>query len=178
MRTYAIGDIHGQIGLLALAACATGGAGGRLQDDHSGPCYALARRQSRNCAVTWSASSSHLVRVAMESKGSARSMSFSLTPHTRFSRNAMGIVGAAGSLGQFLMLPYGQLLINHLGWQQALLALDDLQPQAALWACGHSLGCALSSLAVPDLRRRWPSLALQHYNFASPRPRRKSRKFV
>ena len=52
---------------------------------------------------------------------------------------------------------------------QALLALDDLQPQAALWACGHSLGCALSSLAVPDLRRRWPSLALQHYNFASPR---------
>lgn len=36
---------------------------------------------------------------------------------------AMGIVGAAGSMGQFLMLPYGQLLINHLGWQQALLIL-------------------------------------------------------
>ena len=36
---------------------------------------------------------------------------------------AMGIVGAAGSFGQFLMLPYGQLLINHLGWQQALLIL-------------------------------------------------------
>jgi MFS family permease len=36
---------------------------------------------------------------------------------------AMGIVGAAGSLGQFLMLPYGQLLINHMGWQQALLVL-------------------------------------------------------
>ena len=36
---------------------------------------------------------------------------------------AMGIVGAAGSLGQFLMLPYGQLLINYLGWQQALLIL-------------------------------------------------------
>lgn len=36
---------------------------------------------------------------------------------------AMGVVGAAGSLGQFLMLPYGQLLINHLGWQQALLIL-------------------------------------------------------
>jgi MFS family permease len=36
---------------------------------------------------------------------------------------AMGIVGAAGSLGQFLMLPYGQLLINQLGWQQALLIL-------------------------------------------------------
>jgi hypothetical protein len=52
---------------------------------------------------------------------------------------------------------------------QALLALDDLQPQARLWACGHSLGSALSSLAVPDLRRRWPVLPLQHYNFASPR---------
>jgi MFS family permease len=36
---------------------------------------------------------------------------------------AMGIVGAAGSLGQFLMLPYGQLLINQLGWQQALVIL-------------------------------------------------------
>ena len=36
---------------------------------------------------------------------------------------AMGIVGAAGSMGQFLMLPYGQVLINHLGWQQALLIL-------------------------------------------------------
>ena len=36
---------------------------------------------------------------------------------------AMGIVGATGSLGQFLMLPYGQVLINHLGWQQALLIL-------------------------------------------------------
>jgi MFS family permease len=36
---------------------------------------------------------------------------------------AMGIVGAAGSMGQFLMLPYGQLLINHLGWQQALFIL-------------------------------------------------------
>lgn len=36
---------------------------------------------------------------------------------------AMGVVGAAGSMGQFLMLPYGQLLINHMGWQQALLIL-------------------------------------------------------
>lgn len=36
---------------------------------------------------------------------------------------AMGIVGAAGSMGQFLMLPYGQLLINHMGWKQALIIL-------------------------------------------------------
>src|SRR5688572_22694695 len=36
---------------------------------------------------------------------------------------ALGIVGAAGSFGQFVMLPYGQTLITHLGWQTALLIL-------------------------------------------------------
>lgn len=32
----------------------------------------------------------------------------------------LGIAGAAGSFGQFLMLPYGQTLITHLGWHNAL----------------------------------------------------------
>ena len=36
---------------------------------------------------------------------------------------ALGVAGAAGSFGQFLMLPYGQQLINHIGWGQALLVL-------------------------------------------------------
>ncbi|MGH8616404.1 MAG: MFS transporter [Burkholderiales bacterium] len=36
---------------------------------------------------------------------------------------ALGIAGAAGSFGQFLMLPFGQTLINTIGWQNALLAL-------------------------------------------------------
>jgi len=36
---------------------------------------------------------------------------------------ALGIAGAAGSFGQFVMLPYGQTLINALGWQQSLLIL-------------------------------------------------------
>ena len=36
---------------------------------------------------------------------------------------ALGITGAAGSFGQFVMLPYGQFLINLLGWQQSLLVL-------------------------------------------------------
>ncbi len=36
---------------------------------------------------------------------------------------ALGIAGAAGSFGQFVMLPYGQTLINFLGWQQALVML-------------------------------------------------------
>ena len=34
---------------------------------------------------------------------------------------ALGICSAAGSFGQFLMLPYGQTMINALGWQNALL---------------------------------------------------------
>ena len=51
----------------------------------------------------------------------------------------------------------------------ALAALDSLQPSGPLWVCGHSLGSALSSLALLDLRERWPDQALQHYNFASPR---------
>jgi MFS family permease len=33
----------------------------------------------------------------------------------------LGIAGAAGSFGQFLVLPYGQTLITHLGWHNALL---------------------------------------------------------
>ena len=36
---------------------------------------------------------------------------------------ALGVAGAAGSFGQFVMLPYGQVLINSIGWQQALLVL-------------------------------------------------------
>ncbi len=36
---------------------------------------------------------------------------------------AMGIAAAAGSFGQFLMVPTEGLLISHLGWQQALVAL-------------------------------------------------------
>lgn len=42
-------------------------------------------------------------------------------PHKRTA--AMGVIGAAGSFGQFVMLPYGQTLISSLGWQQALLIL-------------------------------------------------------
>lgn len=36
---------------------------------------------------------------------------------------ALGVAGAAGSFGQFVMLPYGQYLISSLGWQEALLIL-------------------------------------------------------
>ena len=36
---------------------------------------------------------------------------------------ALGVAGAAGSFGQFVMLPYGQLLITTMGWHTALLIL-------------------------------------------------------
>jgi predicted MFS family arabinose efflux permease len=36
---------------------------------------------------------------------------------------ALGIAGAAGSFGQFALLPYGQWLINQVGWTQALVIL-------------------------------------------------------
>ncbi|HVS26788.1 MAG TPA: MFS transporter [Burkholderiales bacterium] len=36
---------------------------------------------------------------------------------------ALGIAGAAGSFGQFIMLPYGQTLISNFGWLASLLVL-------------------------------------------------------
>jgi MFS family permease len=36
---------------------------------------------------------------------------------------AFGMVGAGGSFGQFIMLPYGQVLISQFGWLSALLIL-------------------------------------------------------
>jgi MFS family permease len=36
---------------------------------------------------------------------------------------ALGFAGAAGSFGQFMMLPYSQVLINQIGWLNALLIL-------------------------------------------------------
>jgi len=34
---------------------------------------------------------------------------------------ALGVTSSAGSFGQFIMLPYGQALINNIGWQNSLL---------------------------------------------------------
>jgi len=54
---------------------------------------------------------------------------------------ALGCVGAAGSFGQFAMLPGAQALIDTLGWAGALLAL------AALALAIVPLGCALGAAA-------------------------------
>ena len=49
---------------------------------------------------------------------------------------AMGIAAAAGSFGQFLMVPVEGLLISGLGWQQALLVLSVLVLMIAPLAFG------------------------------------------
>ncbi len=36
---------------------------------------------------------------------------------------ALGLAGAAGSFGQFVMLPFGQTLISNIGWHNAMLTL-------------------------------------------------------
>ena len=36
---------------------------------------------------------------------------------------ALGLAGAGGSFGQFVLLPFGQSLISHIGWMNALLVL-------------------------------------------------------
>ena len=38
-----------------------------------------------------------------------------------------------------------------------------------LWVTGHSLGCGISTLAVPDIANTLSFASLFHYNFASPR---------
>lgn len=73
---------------------------------------------------------------------------------------ALGIVGAGGSFGQFIMLPYGQVLISQFGWFSALLVLAVssflIVPLAAAFAgtnratgrSGQSMTAALHEAAT------------------------------
>ncbi|WP_140626235.1 MFS transporter [Methylibium rhizosphaerae] len=80
---------------------------------------------------------------------------------------AMGVAAAAGSFGQFLMVPVENWLIDSMGWQQALfilgclalaiapLALGLREPRAAAGAHGHhqSIGQALrEAFAYPSFQ--------------------------
>jgi predicted MFS family arabinose efflux permease len=47
---------------------------------------------------------------------------------------ALGIVGAGGSLGQFLMLPIGQQLIDSFAWRGAFAALAVVTVTMVVWA--------------------------------------------
>jgi MFS family permease len=57
---------------------------------------------------------------------------------------ALGLVGAGGSIGQFVMLPYGQALISSFGWFNALLVLAAsaflIVPLAAAFATKAAAG--------------------------------------
>ena len=70
-------------------------------------------------------------------------------PHRR--TVALGIASSAGSFGQFLMLPYGQALISHIGWHNALL----------ICAATVMLILPLSSALVEDRRSLRDSSARQ-----------------
>ena len=63
---------------------------------------------------------------------------------------ALGLVGAGGSIGQFVMLPYGQVLISQFGWFTALLILAAsaflIVPLAAAFA---GKGLARTSVQQP-----------------------------
>ena len=61
---------------------------------------------------------------------------------------ALGLAGAAGSFGQFAMLPGAQALINTLGWVGALLAFAALA--LAIVPLGSALGAAARSQRLPE----------------------------
>ncbi len=67
---------------------------------------------------------------------------------------AMGVAAAAGSFGQFLMVPIEGFLISSLGWQTALLALSG----AALLMIPLALGLREPALAGSHAARREQSI--------------------
>ena len=67
---------------------------------------------------------------------------------------AMGVAAAAGSFGQFLMVPTEGFLISHLGWQTALLVLSG----AVLLIIPLALGLHESGLAGSHAAKRGQSI--------------------
>ena len=64
---------------------------------------------------------------------------------------AMGVAAAAGSFGQFLMVPIEGFLISNLGWQQALLILGGAVLLIAPLAIGlRELGLGAGQIAKRD----------------------------
>jgi len=71
---------------------------------------------------------------------------------------ALGIASSAGSFGQFLMLPYGQTLINQIGWHNALLicaatVLLILPLSTALMESKKTLAYAGGRQSIPEALR-------------------------
>jgi len=79
---------------------------------------------------------------------------------------ALGIAGAAGSFGQFVMLPYGQVLINQIGWHNALLicavtVMLILPLSTALVEDRKTLGADTQKQSIPEALRE----AISHSGF-------------
>jgi MFS family permease len=86
--------------------------------------YALGMALMANTQAGWDFALSAGLLVGLGLSCSGFSIVFGVVgrafpPHKR--TLALGIAGSAGSFGQFMMLPYGQTLINHIGWHNALL---------------------------------------------------------
>jgi hypothetical protein len=86
----------------------------------------------------------------------------------RLDQMAYGLVGGYGNVHAGFYTIYQALS------PQILAALGSLSNVVRFFFTGHSLGCGLSSLAVPDVITNSPirpggARQLLHYNFASPR---------
>lgn len=67
------------------------------------------------------------------------------------------------------MVHHGFLDLYNSMRESVLLTLNELLPIKNLYIAGHSLGCGISSLAVPDVDDNKLFRKAVHYNFASPR---------
>ena len=77
-------------------------------------------------------------------------------PHKR--TLALGVASSAGSFGQFLMLPYAQTLMNHVGWHNALLIcaatiLVILPLSSALVEDKKALAASTNRQSIPEALR-------------------------
>jgi predicted MFS family arabinose efflux permease len=91
------------------------------------------------------------------------------SPPERRSQN-VGIVAAAGSLGTMMLAPIGQSLIDHAGWQAALLAFAVIASSMALFALpirglARRLGAESSSPARATPLREALREAVTHRGF-------------
>ncbi|MBI2961645.1 MAG: MFS transporter [Betaproteobacteria bacterium] len=81
--------------------------------------YGMSQAQT-GAALVWSAGV--LIGFGVSGSGLAIVLSvFARQVETRYRSVVLGVGTAAGSMGQFVMLPIGQALIDAYGWQQALV---------------------------------------------------------
>jgi MFS family permease len=81
---------------------------------------------------------------------------------------ALGIAGASGSFGQFIMVPYGQSLISGFGWQSSLILLAATMaliiPLSTVLSGRHS-GVQHGPSSSPSSPRAAASEALSHRGY-------------